>query len=234
MWLLPRLAEFQAAHPDIDIRISATDALADLDDPELDLALRNCRAEDAPPGSVPLFDEVLTPVASPSLLARTPLRRPADLARHTLLEEQNLGPIGTVHSWRAWLARQGAAGVEPRGWLVLDFTYQQIQAALAGQGVALARLALVVEALRRGELVEPFGASGRLASPWSYWLVRWPVRRERTVLAAFEAWLIQQAHQTQQELGGTPGVVGSAVDTSAFAPPAPSRSRARRLRQNEP
>ncbi len=135
MWLLPRLAEFQAAHPDIDIRISATDALADLDDPELDLALRSCRAEDAPPGSVPLFDEVLTPVASPSLLARTPLRRPADLARHTLLEEQNLGLIGAVHSWRAWLARQGAAGLEPRGWLVLDFTYQQIQAAMAGQGV---------------------------------------------------------------------------------------------------
>jgi LysR family glycine cleavage system transcriptional activator len=100
--------------------------------------------------------------------------------------------------------------------------------------VALARLALVVEALRRGELVEPFGPAGRMASPWSYWLVRWPVRRERPVLAAFEAWVVEQAHRTQQALGGTPGIAGSAVDTSAFAPPAPSRPRARRLRQNEP
>ena len=50
LWLLPRLHYFQREHPDIDIRISASDALVDLDDPELDLALRYCHPDGAPPG----------------------------------------------------------------------------------------------------------------------------------------------------------------------------------------
>ena len=70
LWLLPRLAGFQAAEPDIDIRISAADQLADLDDPEIDLALRYDHPQRVPEGSVPLFGELLTPVAAPSLLAR--------------------------------------------------------------------------------------------------------------------------------------------------------------------
>ena len=80
------------------------------------------------------------------------------------------------------------------------FRSQQVQAAIAGQGVALARVALVRESIERGELVEPFGAAGRVASPYAYWLVRWPARRERPALAAFETWLLEQAAATQAAL----------------------------------
>src|SRR5689334_10824576 len=84
MWLLPRLEAFQRAQPDIDIRISATDHMADLDDPDLDLILRYTL-----PGAVPaearrLFGEVLTPVVNPGLWAQSrqgqapPLASPAD------------------------------------------------------------------------------------------------------------------------------------------------------------
>lgn len=197
LWLLPRLPDFQAAHPAIDIRISATDALAELDDPELDLALRYCHPDEVPGGSSELFGEMLTPVASPALLARQPLAAPADLARHTLLEEDDSRPSAAYLSWRHWLRLQAPFGLEPRGWIYLNYTYQQVQAALAGQGVALARMALVQESLARGDLVEPFGASGRVASPFGYWLVRWPGRRERPALAAFEAWLLAQAAATR-------------------------------------
>jgi LysR family glycine cleavage system transcriptional activator len=198
LWLLPRLQEFQAGHPAIDIRVSAEDAMADLDDPELDLALRYCLPADAPAGSTLLFGEVLTPVASPALLARQPLQTAADLAHHTLLEEDDHRPSAEYLSWRHWLGLQAAPGLEPRGWMYLNFTYQQIQAALAGQGVALARLALVGEPLARGDLVEPFGAAGRTGSPFAYWLVRWPARRQRPALAAFESWLLAQAAATRQ------------------------------------
>lgn len=196
LWLLPRLAGFQASHPEADIRISAADALADLDDPEIDLALRYCLPAQAPAGSTQLFGELLTPVASPALLQRLPLRRPADLAHHTLLEEDDTRPSAEYLSWHHWLRLHAAPGLQPRGWVYLNFTYQQIQAALAGQGVALARVALVREAIERGELVEPFGAAGRLTSPFAYWLVRWPARRERATLTAFEDWLLAQAAQT--------------------------------------
>ncbi len=197
LWLLPRLQEFQRAHPGIDIRISANDVLADPDDPELDLALRYAHPDDAPPGSALLFGEVLTPVASPGLRG---LARVADLAQHTLLEEDSPLPSVEYLSWRNWLRLNAPPGLEPRGWIYLNFTYQQIQAALAGQGVALARLALVGESLARGELVEPFGVAGRVISPYAYWLVRWPARRERPELAAFEAWVLAQAAHTRQAL----------------------------------
>jgi len=205
LWLLPRLQGFQAEHPESDIRISATDAIADADDPELDLALRYCLPGDAPAGSTQLFGELLTPVASPALLARTRLQTAADLARHTLLEEDDDRPSAQFLSWRHWLGALAPPALEPRGWIYMNFTYQQIQAALAGQGVALARVALVREAIERGELVEPFGAAGRLASPYAYWLVRWPARRERPLLAAFESWLLAEAAATQDWLAATAG-----------------------------
>lgn len=203
LWLLPRLESFQAAQPEADIRISAVDRLLDFDDLEIDLALRYCLPKDVPPDSPELFGEVLTPVVSPALLQRLPLDSPADLVRHTLLEEDDPRPSAEFLSWRHWLRVMAPARLEPRGWVYLNFTYQQIQAALAGQGVALARVALVRESLLRGELVEPFGAAGRIKSPFSYWLVRWPARRERPVLAAFETWLLQQAALTREALAQT-------------------------------
>lgn len=207
LWLLPRLHGFQSAHPDIDIRISALDALVSLDDPELDVALRYCHPEQAPPGAERLFGEVLTPVASPRLLEQAaagqaaPLARPADLAAHTLLAEDSQLPGAEYLSWRRWLDQHGLAGVEPRRWVHLNFTYQQIQGALAGQGVALARLSLVVESLARGELVEPFGVAGRIDSPWAYWLALFPQARHRAELNAFVEWLRGQAAGTRAATG---------------------------------
>ena len=203
LWLLPRLATFQQAHPDIDIRISAADALADLDDPEVDLALRYSEPKDAPAGSTALFGEVLSPVVSPALLARQRLKSAADLAHHTLLEEDDHRPSTSYVSWRRWLREKAPPQLAPRGWVYLNYTYQQIQAALAGQGVALARLSLVHELLARGDLVEPFGPAGRVHSPFAYWLVRWPARQERAPLAAFERWLLHEA-ETTRALVGTP------------------------------
>ena len=177
LWLLPRIEAFQRSHPDIDIRVSAHDALADLDDPELDLALRYCSPAQAPVGGVHLFDETLTPALSRSLWEQIkrgespPLGSVADLVHQTLLEEDDDRASTEFLSWRHWLAQHAQATLEPRRWLYLNFTYQQVQAALAGHGVALARVPLVFEALQRGELVEPFGEAGRTTSPFSYWMM---------------------------------------------------------------
>jgi LysR family glycine cleavage system transcriptional activator len=203
MWLLPQLQGFQAANPASDIRISADDEFAQPDDPEFDIGLRYCRSEDAPPGSTQLFGEVLTPVASPALLARLPLATPADLARHTLLEEDDHKPSAEYVSWRRWLDGHAPASLEPTGWIYLNFTYQRIQAALAGQGVALARMALAIESIQRGDLVEPFGPGLRIASPYAYWLIRWPGRRERPVLESFERWILQRAEATRAALAAS-------------------------------
>jgi LysR family glycine cleavage system transcriptional activator len=202
LWLIPRLHGFQALHPDIDIRISTNNRLADPDDPEVDLGLRYCHPDQAGPDAEPMFGEVLTPACAPAL-ARS-LRRTEDLAHHTLLEEDDHRPSAEFLSWRHWLERHAPAGLEPQRWVYLNFTHQQIQAALAGQGVALARVALVGEALARGELVEPFGAARRVTSPFSYWLVRWRAGHERAAVQAFEAWVLEQAALTRKGLDEPP------------------------------
>ncbi|MEO8523114.1 MAG: LysR substrate-binding domain-containing protein [Caldimonas sp.] len=203
LWLLPRIEAFQRDHPDIDIRVSAHDALADLDDPELDLALRYLSPAGVPAGGVHLFDETLTPVVSRGLWEQIrlgnapPLSKPSDIAQHTLAEEDDDRPSTEYLSWRHWLEVQGHGGLQPRRWLYLNFTYQQVQAALAGHGVALARVPLVFEALQRGELVEPFGAAGRVGSPFSYWMLIAPASRGRPEVMQFCAWLEAESAATR-------------------------------------
>jgi LysR family transcriptional regulator, glycine cleavage system transcriptional activator len=207
LWLIPRLQAFHAAHPDIDIRVSANDVITDLDDPELDLALRYCHPDVAPPGATRLFGETLTPVVSAGFMAQTrqgqapPLARPDDLVRHTLLEEDDHRPSSQYLSWRNWLREHGVPQLQPLRWLYLNFTYQQIQAAMAGQGVALARMPLVHESLQRGELVEPFGAQRRIASPFAYWAIPSPAGLRRPELSLFFDWVAAQAAQTRALIG---------------------------------
>ena len=207
MWLLPQLEAFQHQHPDIDIRVSTTDTLTELDDPEIDLLLRYTSAEKAPHGALRLFGETLTPVVSRRFAeqmqqgAVPPIAEPADLKQHTLAEEDDNRPSTEFLSWRHWLAQQGVPTLQPRRWLYLNFTYQQAQAALAGQCVALARIALVYEALQRGELVEPFGAAGRIASPFAYWLYVLPGNGARPEVRALCEWIELQAARTRVAMG---------------------------------
>ncbi|MEF7615225.1 LysR substrate-binding domain-containing protein [Aquincola sp. MAHUQ-54] len=207
LWLIPRLHSFQRMHPDIDIRISATDALLDIDDPELDIGLRYCHPDQAPPGSIHLFGEVLTPVVCQVLAEQAqrgqapPLAHPADLARHALLEEDDHRPSAEFLTWRYWLRQRGQPQLEPLRWIYLNYTHQQIQAALAAQGVALARLALVQESIQRGELIEPFGEAGRERSPFAYWLIHGSNAQRRPELQPFIDWVVEQARETRRTLG---------------------------------
>lgn len=203
LWLIPRLEAFQREHEDIDIRVSAYDRKVDLDDGESDLALRYDDHASVPAGAEQLFEETLSPCVSTWYLKKppAPLRRPADLAGHALAEEDDPRPSAEYLGWRRWLVEQGEPDLQPRRWLYLNFTYQQVQAALAGQGVALARVALVYEALARGELVEPFGMAGRTTSPYAYWLIAPPASRSRPEVRQFCEWVQAQAELTRAATG---------------------------------
>ena len=221
LWLIPRLAAFQQAHPDIDIRIGAVDAFVDPGSDDVDVALRYCRPDQAPPGAVRLFGEQITPVASPWLIEHgrpsgAPLREPADLARHTLLEDDNRQPSAAYLGWRHWLTEHHLPELQPARWLYFDYTHQQVQAALAGQGVTLTRLALTSESLARGELVEPF-ADARMATPYAYWLISAP-QSGRPELERFAEWVQQQARATRQ-------AIGEDVDCAPTAPVPTRRER---------
>lgn len=199
LWLLPRLASFQAAHPDIDIRISTTDQRVALDDPGFDLALRFDAPGAVPQGAERLFDEVVTPVCSP-LLAPRP-RKPADLAQHALVEEDDPRPSAAGRSWARWFELQGLPPLEPRRRTLLAYTHQLMQAAAAGQGVALGRVAIMHDALARGELVELFSARRRVSTEMAYWMILLPQARLTPQLRAFAQWVREQAADTRGAIG---------------------------------
>lgn len=205
MWLIPRLEQFQRDHPDIDIRIDASDQTVDLEIADVDLALRYGPTATMPPHAVRLFGEQLTPVASPWLLkAGTPLKKPADLANFTLIEA---GDAHASHlewlSWRRWFDENGLAKLQPKRWLYFNYAYQMVQAALTGQGVVLARLPMIAEALANGDLVEPLPHQ-RMDSPMAYWLIVGPRSSQRPEIKAFCEWLMGQSQLTRKSIGEVP------------------------------
>ncbi|MDQ6880866.1 MAG: LysR substrate-binding domain-containing protein [Pseudomonadota bacterium] len=205
MWLIPRLEQFQRDHPEIDIRIDASDTSVDLDIADVDLALRYGPVGNMPPTAVRLFGEQLTPVASPWLLKSSPpLTQPADLAQFALIEA---GDAHRTHlewlTWRRWFDEQQQTRLAPKRWVYFNYAYQMVQAALAGQGVVLARMPMVAESLANGDLVEPL-PNLRMESPHAYWLIVGPRSAQRPEIKAFCDWLMGQAKATRQTIGEVP------------------------------
>jgi len=186
-WLIPRLAGFQARHPEIEVRL-ATQASPVAEPPaDVDLAIRFGNGRWPGFRADYLMPDDSFPALSPALLRRRPLARPADLARHTLLQVAAEPRIG---DWQRWLAAVGCGGLEPAGRLSFPSSAQAIEAALAGLGVVMAHRPFVADDLAHGRLVAPFRPT--VPGDGGYWLV---ARREDAGLArvrAFRDWLLQQ------------------------------------------
>ena len=225
MWLIPRLEAFQRDNPDIDIRIDASDVAVDLSTADVDLALRYAVPQAMPAGAIRLFGEQLTPVASPWLLKEHRIKRLEDLAQVTLIEAGDAHRTRHLEwlTWQRWLdtyasatgpaaagkgqpggpARAAKSKLTPQRWLYFNYAHQIVQAALTGQGVALARLPLVAESLASGDLVEPLPQM-RMDSPLVYWLVVAPRSVVRPEVKAFCDWLQAQAAETRHAIGDVP------------------------------
>ena len=206
MWLIPRLEAFQSEHPDIDIRIDATDVPVDLDTADFDLALRYTQPGHLPANAVRLFGEQLTPVASPWLLkSGSPLQRGEDLAHFALIEASDAHRTQHMEwlTWRRWFDAHGFRKLEPKRWLYFNYAHQIAQAALTGQGVALARVPMVADSLASGDLVEVLPGM-RLESPLAYWLIVGPRSAPRPEIVAFSNWLQAQAARTREATGEVP------------------------------
>jgi DNA-binding transcriptional LysR family regulator len=166
LWLLPRLGALQQRHPDIDLRVAATDKVLDLRAEGIDLAIRYASARSASPASIRLFDEAIVPVAHPSL--RIAKLDATTLARHVLLEFD--GPRRPMLRWADHLGALGLADARPRGVLRFNQYDQVVQAALAGRGLALGRHALVEPMLADGRLATIGKNGASRASGYAYFL----------------------------------------------------------------
>ena len=194
LWLIPRLADFRSKHADIDIRIDANNKMLDVAQEGIELAIRYCTPEMAPPGAVKLFGEEVVPVCSPRFISRAaPLAVPDDLRRHVLLHFERLdgSPAAPWLTWNIWLEVMQVKNFKPAGSLRFSQYDQVIQAAIDGQGVALGSSGLVKRLIKQGKLVTPLvGAANK--SSRAYYLIVAPESERRPDVQAFNAWLLRQ------------------------------------------
>lgn len=185
-WLMPRLGGFLDAHPEIDFTLQATTDLVDLENDEVDLAIRY--GEGNWPGlhGEKLLEESLFPVASPAYLDKLGIRDTEDLGKGVLLRDDFFG-------WDAWFGQMRVTGVaRPTGPVYSDSSLL-LQAAEEGHGIALGRSVLVETALASGRLAR--AGSKSLKGEGSYYLVRSMTMQNSATVELFRTWLFGQAQR---------------------------------------
>ncbi len=185
-WLVPRLGRFRERHPEIDVRVSPSIQLTDFQRDDVDLGVRYGKGRYEGLHSVRLMTEDIFPVCSPALLSGArALREPADLRHHTLLHDD-----GYV-DWAMWLLVAGVEDISPTQGPYFTDSALVIQAAVEGQGVALARGALAAGDLAAGRLIKPFDIA--IPTEYAYYVVCPKATAQHPKIAAFRDWLLDEA-----------------------------------------
>ncbi len=193
-WMIPRLTEFLLQFPEVDVRIRSVDIEDDgLAKGVVDVDIRYGDGNWADVEAVRFLTETIFPVCSPDVVTETaPLSTPDDLHHHTLLRDIS------VTDWREWLEAAGVDGIDSERGPRFDHSGLVTQAAISGAGVALGRGALVLDAVRRGQLIKPFTL--RIPSRFAYFVVCSRGAARDPVIAAFRDRLISEGAASQVAL----------------------------------
>ncbi|MBA4205742.1 LysR family transcriptional regulator [Pannonibacter phragmitetus] len=185
-WLLPRLEAFQAAHPEIDLRISTNNNRVEILREGLDMAIRFGASGWSGHDALPLMEAPLSPLCAPRLA--TQLREPADLAKLLLLRSYRSA------EWPQWFEATRTPPPPLKG-PVFDSSIALAELAAEGMGAALLPVAMFQRQIRQGRLCQPFPVS---VSAGRYLLV-WPSDRPQTrAMAAFAQWIADACGQPEQ------------------------------------
>jgi LysR family glycine cleavage system transcriptional activator len=187
-WLVSRVAAFQDANPGIEVRITTSANLVDFRRDEVDLAVRYGRGSWLGLRADWLMADHSFPVCSPELPSESkPLRRPEDLAHHTLLHT-----MVSREDWQLWLTASGLPlSIAARRGLMFDQGFMAIQAAMEGLGVALGRTHLVEADIAAGRLIAPFDML--LPQDAGYYVVTPEATADAPKIRLFREWLVRSA-----------------------------------------
>ncbi|TCO81337.1 LysR family glycine cleavage system transcriptional activator [Plasticicumulans lactativorans] len=222
-WLVPRLDNFMSRHPEIEMRIAASNDLLDVrragerasaTDPmdfrreDVDVAIRFGTGHYPEYHVTKLFSVQVTPLCSPQLLTgEHPLLTPDDLRYHTLLHDETPYGFETESHWVQWLRVANVEGVDPARGPRFNHASLAIEAAIDGQGVALGLPVLALPDIHAGRLVIPF----KLVAPleFGYWIVCPAHTAERAKVRAFREWLLEEARADELALAALPQIAGA-------------------------
>jgi LysR family glycine cleavage system transcriptional activator len=189
-WLVPRLDQFQARYPDLDVYLHADMDVVDFAEADVDLAIRFGRGGYKGLASERLMSESIVPVCAPNLLkGNAAIKAPQDLLAQTLIHDDS-DKDGVV-TWPMWLKAAGVEGDAGLRGPRFNQSSLVIEAAVAGKGVALARYALALADLEAARLVIPFGQ--QTPTDFSYWVVYPEAKAALPEVAAFIDWLRSEA-----------------------------------------
>ena len=192
-WLLPRIERFQAAWPETDLRLDTSLKPVDFVAQRIDVGVRYGRGQWPGLAAEKLMDEEVYPVCAPALLTTATLQAPGDLRGQVLIHDQSVDTSTGFASWQAWLRHAGVQGVPTDRGLRINNSAAVLQAAIDGQGVALARSVMAHDDLAAGRLVRLF-PQVRLESALAYYVVYRPECIAQPKVAAFRDWLLREAH----------------------------------------
>jgi LysR family glycine cleavage system transcriptional activator len=227
-WLVPRLSRFAAAYPDVELRLASSpdsvdrhgetpvfgDGMFDPRDAGSEVAIRFGNG-DYPGFHVErIFVPDRVPVCSPRLAtARRPLSKPDDLGLHVLIHDETVAAEGGRTDWARWLKLAGvrAGMVDIQRGPRFSNAVLAVEAALDGQGVALAMRPLVEADIAAGRLVVPFDVA--LPSAYAYFLVMPEVVGQRPSVAAFRTWLLEEGRGVKRRTP-RPKAIKKAAGTS--------------------
>jgi len=193
-----RVESFREAHSDIELRFDISSDLRDFEQDDVDVGVRFGGGKYAGLAAHRLFDNMIGPVCSPTLLrSGPPISEPRDLLRHTLahIEWERQGIVWP--NWRMWMTAAGVDDFDDSRTVVFGTSSELVQAALEGSAVVLAEFAMVAGDLAEGRLVRPLELSLRIAPEFAYFLVYPQGATDDPRIAAFRDWILAEAAKTQ-------------------------------------
>jgi len=192
-WLAPKLEQFHNSHEGIEAWISADMGLTDFTTADADFAIRYGRGNYDGLKTEKLLGETVLPVCSPKMLeGPDAIRKPEDLAKHTLLHDESPENDPSCPTWSNWLRARGVTEVDGARGPRFNQANMVIEAAATGRGVALAKRAIAGADMAAGRLVAPF-ADGSTEIDFAYWIVHPKGRHLPPDVRSFIKWLKAEA-----------------------------------------
>jgi LysR family transcriptional regulator, glycine cleavage system transcriptional activator len=193
-WLMRRVEGFRKLHPEIELRFDIAYEVRDFDTDDIDVAVRFGAGKYQGLTANRLFTNVIVPVCSPRLLqSGKPLKEPRDLLQHTLAHIEWSRAGVTWPNWDMWMAAAGVDDYDDSNTLVFATSASAIDAAMAGDAVALADFAMVANDLSEGRLVRPFDLSIKVPAEYAYFLVYPDASAADPRIVAFRDWMLGEA-----------------------------------------
>lgn len=208
-WLLPRLSQFRAANPGIELTFDITDEIRDFDADDVDIAIRFGSGRYRQTRSERLFEAVIAPVCSPKLIAAgAKPKTPRDLFGQTLCHVECTTEGMLWPNWRMWMGAAGIDDFDDSRCVAFTDTSHVVEAVIAGGAVGLVDLAMIRNELSEGRLVQLFDVGVSVAGDYAYHLVYPESSAQDPRVLAFCDWMMAELMSGEQPVVTTSAASG--------------------------